>query len=185
MNQQQQSRLITALSQLQQLGSSSSYRLKVVFAVFSVALDMIDAPIWSLHPGALELHQLAYSFCCSSIGSISSSVTTRQIMDMGGGNWDRGVVSCAFWAAFHNPERAVDYLYSGTPEATEAAEPIAQFPISQTTEASGATVRAASAPGPNMPAPSEVLTLNCMPAGAVEPVFNIFCSKSGAENHSP
>lgn len=68
--------------------------------------------------------------------------TIQQIMDMGGGNWDRETVSRALRAAFSNPERAVDYLYSGIPEATAVAEPVAQFPATQTTEASEATARA-------------------------------------------
>lgn len=36
----------------------------------------------------------------------------RQIMDMGGGTWDRETVVRALRAAYNNPERAVDYLYS-------------------------------------------------------------------------
>ena len=38
--------------------------------------------------------------------------TIQQIMDMGGGNWDRDTVSRALRAAYNNPERAIDYLYS-------------------------------------------------------------------------
>lgn len=38
--------------------------------------------------------------------------TVQQIMDMGGGNWDRDTVTRALRAAYNNPERAVDYLYS-------------------------------------------------------------------------
>jgi hypothetical protein len=38
--------------------------------------------------------------------------TIQQIMDMGGGSWDRDTVNRALRAAFNNPERAVDYLYS-------------------------------------------------------------------------
>ena len=38
--------------------------------------------------------------------------TIQQIMDMGGGNWDRETVVRALRAAYNNPERAVDYLYS-------------------------------------------------------------------------
>ena len=38
--------------------------------------------------------------------------TIQQILDMGGGSWDRDTVVRALRAAFNNPERAVDYLYS-------------------------------------------------------------------------
>ncbi|XP_022867577.1 ubiquitin receptor RAD23c-like [Olea europaea var. sylvestris] len=36
----------------------------------------------------------------------------QQILDMGGGTWDRETVVRALRAAFNNPERAVEYLYS-------------------------------------------------------------------------
>ncbi|KAG5000956.1 hypothetical protein JHK87_022028 [Glycine soja] len=52
--------------------------------------------------------------------------TIQQIMDMGGGNWDRDTVSRALRAAYNNPERAIDYLYSGIPEAAEVAVPVPQ-----------------------------------------------------------
>ena len=38
--------------------------------------------------------------------------TIQQIVDMGGGSWDRDTVVRALRAAFNNPERAVEYLYS-------------------------------------------------------------------------
>lgn len=47
--------------------------------------------------------------------------TIQQIMDMGGGSWDKETVTRALRAAYNNPERAVDYLYSGIPETAEIA----------------------------------------------------------------
>lgn len=38
--------------------------------------------------------------------------TIQQILDMGGGTWDRDTVVRALRAAFNNPARAIDYLYS-------------------------------------------------------------------------
>ncbi|KAM7265433.1 hypothetical protein ACFE04_003116 [Oxalis oulophora] len=45
--------------------------------------------------------------------------TIQEILDMGGGTWDRDTVVRALRATFNNPERAVDYLYSGIPEQAE------------------------------------------------------------------
>ncbi|GMP86497.1 hypothetical protein CsSME_00039248 [Camellia sinensis var. sinensis] len=59
--------------------------------------------------------------------------TIQQIMDIGGGNWDKEIVTCALRAAYNNPERAVDYLYSGIPEAAEVAVPVAHLPVNQAT----------------------------------------------------
>ncbi|XP_027344629.1 ubiquitin receptor RAD23b-like isoform X3 [Abrus precatorius] len=71
--------------------------------------------------------------------------TIQQIMDMGGGNWDRDTVSRALRAAYNNPERAIDYLYSGIPEAAEVAVPVPHYPGSQTTETAG--ISAGAVPG--------------------------------------
>ena len=36
----------------------------------------------------------------------------NQLMEMGGGSWDRDKVQRALRAAYNNPERVVEYLYS-------------------------------------------------------------------------
>ncbi|QCE08806.1 UV excision repair protein RAD23 [Vigna unguiculata] len=89
--------------------------------------------------------------------------TIQQIMDMGGGSWDRDTVSRALRAAYNNPERAVDYLYSGIPEAAEIAVPAAPYPNSQTTETGGVT--AGTVPGVPNSSP-----LNMFPQEAISGV---------------
>ncbi|CAN4090631.1 unnamed protein product [Withania somnifera] len=46
-------------------------------------------------------------------------ITVQQILDMGGGSWERDTVVRALRAAYNNPERAIEYLYSGIPEQAE------------------------------------------------------------------
>ncbi|KAL6543764.1 Ubiquitin receptor RAD23c [Orobanche gracilis] len=54
--------------------------------------------------------------------------TIQQILDMGGGTWNRETVLRALRAAYNNPERAVEYLYSGIPESAEAPPTSASMP---------------------------------------------------------
>ncbi|KAL3835451.1 hypothetical protein ACJIZ3_010187 [Penstemon smallii] len=60
------------------------------------------------------------------VGGNNLDQIIQQLMDMGGGSWDRETVIRALRAAYNNPERAVDYLYSGIPESTEVAVPLVQ-----------------------------------------------------------
>ncbi|KAL9256227.1 Ubiquitin receptor RAD23b-like protein [Drosera capensis] len=76
--------------------------------------------------------------------------TVQHLLDMGGGSWDRETVVRALRAAYNNPERAVDYLYSGIPPTTEVAEPVPQFPTTRSNSVheagTGASTPASGAP---------------------------------------
>lgn len=79
--------------------------------------------------------------------------TIQHLLDMGGGIWERETVVRALRAAFNNPERAVEYLYTGIPEPAELppAAGVSPLPGLQAVQPPQATQAPAAIPpsGPN------------------------------------
>ncbi|XP_022884340.1 ubiquitin receptor RAD23d-like [Olea europaea var. sylvestris] len=89
------------------------------------APESVPAPA----PAAASSETDVYDQAASNLVAGSNlEATVQQILDMGGGSWDRGTVIRALRAAYNNPERAVEYLYSGIPEQAEVPPPVAQPP---------------------------------------------------------
>ncbi|CAN0862642.1 Ubiquitin receptor RAD23b [Linum grandiflorum] len=102
-----------------------------------------------------------YSEAASNlVGGSSLEQTIQQIMDIGGGNWDKEAVTRALRAAYNNPERAIDYLYSGIPVTAEVAVPVPRVPTGQAAE-SGA------APGAHVSGPPNTSPLNMFPQESI------------------
>uniref|UniRef100_A0ACD5Z7U7 Uncharacterized protein n=1 Tax=Avena sativa TaxID=4498 RepID=A0ACD5Z7U7_AVESA len=70
-------------------------------------------------PSSIVDHAASDSLSGSNLDTV-----INQIMEMGGGSWDRDKVQRALQAAYNNPERAIDYLYSGIPVTAEVAVPV-------------------------------------------------------------
>ncbi|OUZ99583.1 Ubiquitin-associated domain/translation elongation factor EF-Ts [Macleaya cordata] len=92
--------------------------------------------------------------------------TIQQIMDMGGGNWDKDTVTRALRAAYNNPERAVDYLYSGIPASTEVAVPVQELGGANPTTGTGLAGAAPLSGGPNS-SPLNMFPQEALNSGAV------------------
>ncbi|CAN4083216.1 unnamed protein product [Withania somnifera] len=112
------------------------------------ARPTITAPQATAAPSVTDVYDQAAS---NLVAGSNLEATVQQILDMGGGSWDRDTVVRALRAAYNNPERAVEYLYSGIPEQAEIP-PVARAPAAP---ASGqASAQEASQPavpssGPN------------------------------------
>ncbi|XP_034902657.1 ubiquitin receptor RAD23c isoform X1 [Populus alba] len=87
------------------------------------------APAPALVSSVAAASDYVYGQAASSlVAGNNLEVAVQQILDMGGGTWDRDTVVRALRAAYNNPERAIEYLYSGIPEQAEVP-PVAQIPI--------------------------------------------------------
>ncbi|PHT91388.1 Ubiquitin receptor RAD23c [Capsicum annuum] len=84
-----------------------------------------SAPTPAPVPAATSSVTDVYDQAASNLVAGSNlEATVQQILDMGGGSWDRDTVVRALRAAYNNPERAVEYLYSAVnPSAQGAPQP--------------------------------------------------------------
>ncbi|KAH9623242.1 hypothetical protein KSS87_010834 [Heliosperma pusillum] len=88
------------------------------------AMESVAAPAATAPSSEANVYGQAAS---NLVAGSNLDSTIQQILDMGGGSWDRDTVVRALRAAFNNPERAVEYLYSGIPEQAEVP-PVARAP---------------------------------------------------------
>ncbi|GAB2216813.1 hypothetical protein Droror1_Dr00024593 [Drosera rotundifolia] len=121
-------------------GSSSGSATQNANPPAAVSAPTSQAPtaVVATAPTATVTAATAPTFAVSDIyGQAASNLvagshldnTIQQILDMGGGSWDRDTVVRAMRAAYNNPERAVEYLYTGIPEQAEVP-PVARAPSS-------------------------------------------------------
>ncbi|KAK1292077.1 putative DNA repair protein RAD23-1 [Acorus calamus] len=118
-----------------------------------------------LVPRLLRISTNSYGQAASNLvagGNLDPMI--QQLIDMGGGNWDRNMVVRALRAAYNNPERAVEYLYSGIPASADI--PVARIPSNQTSDQGTDSTEAnivGDAPPSSLPNSSP---LNLFPQGA-------------------
>ncbi|XP_075089459.1 ubiquitin receptor RAD23d-like [Nicotiana tabacum] len=124
------------------------------------ALAPAAAPASTAVPGSDVYGQAASSLVAGN--NLDGAI--QQILDMGGGTWDRDTVVRALRAAFNNPERAVEYLYSGIPETAEVP-PVGGSPPSAQAGNQPAQPQPAAQPAPVPAGGPNADPLNLFPQG--------------------
>ncbi|KAL3501703.1 hypothetical protein ACH5RR_036152 [Cinchona calisaya] len=126
------------------------------------------APSSAQPPAAVSESDVYGQVASTLIAGNNLEGAIQQILDMGGGTWDRDTVVRALRAAYNNPERAVEYLYSGIPESAEAPPPVSRTPPSQQTTSPPAQPPQAAQPAQPAAVPSSgpnANPLNLFPQG--------------------
>ncbi|XP_022715400.1 ubiquitin receptor RAD23b-like isoform X3 [Durio zibethinus] len=133
--------LVVMLSKSKSLGSAGASSAQPTSSTPSTTAPVSNPTPAPEAPAEALPNTDTYSQAASNLVAVNNlEQTIQQLMDMGGGNWDKETVTRALRAAYNNPERAVDYLYSGIPQSAEVPVPVARFPTSQTTETGAAPV---------------------------------------------
>ncbi|XP_058736255.1 ubiquitin receptor RAD23c-like [Vicia villosa] len=91
----------------------------------------VQAPAVTVTPSTTEVSNTYGQAESNLLAGSNLESTIQQILEMGGGSWDRDTVIRALRAAYNNPERAVEYLYSGIPEQAEAPAVAASTNVGQ------------------------------------------------------
>ncbi|KAI3453019.1 hypothetical protein Pfo_009682 [Paulownia fortunei] len=142
-------------------------------AVAAPAPAPTPAPI----PAANDVRSEVYGQAASNlVAGNNLEGTIQQILDMGGGNWDRDTVVRALRAAYNNPERAVEYLYSGIPESAEAPPASGSVPSGQAANVPAQPQQAAQ------PAPVPLTGPNANPLDLFPQGFPSMGSNAGGAN---
>ncbi|KAG8384072.1 hypothetical protein BUALT_Bualt04G0080000 [Buddleja alternifolia] len=112
-----------------------------------------SAPLAASAPAPASSTDVYGEAASNLVAGSNLDTTVQQILDMGGGSWDRDTVIRALRAAFNNPERAVEYLYSGIPEQAEVAPvarpPAVSQPLTAPTQATPPAVPSGGGPNAN------------------------------------
>lgn len=117
------------------------------------AVSFNPTPVPEVSPAIAPSDTYGHQAASNVVAGTNLEQTVQHIMDMGGGMWDTDMVTRALRAAYNNPERAVDYLYSGIPEMAEAeaAVPVSSFRGDQATARNNTTDRGVAGAAPGAP----------------------------------